>query len=58
MRAQRGGLHPLTVEALSDVRERRGKAIVVLLCGGDKRTQGADIRHAQAMWKDWKRRQR
>jgi putative addiction module killer protein len=26
---------------------RRGKAIVILLCGGDKRTQSRDIRKAQ-----------
>jgi putative addiction module killer protein len=26
---------------------RRGKAIVILLCGGDKRTQSKDIRKAQ-----------
>lgn len=28
---------------------RRGALIVVLLCGGDKRTQQRDIRRAQAM---------
>jgi putative addiction module killer protein len=28
---------------------RRGALIVVLLCGGDKRTQDRDIRRAQAM---------
>ncbi|MGH8118002.1 MAG: type II toxin-antitoxin system RelE/ParE family toxin [Rhodanobacteraceae bacterium] len=27
----------------------RKRAIVVLLCGGDKRTQRADIRHAQKL---------
>ena len=26
---------------------RRGKAVVILLCGGDKRTQSKDIRKAQ-----------
>ena len=26
---------------------RRGKAVVILLCGGDKRTQSRDIRKAQ-----------
>jgi putative addiction module killer protein len=26
---------------------RRGKAIIILLCGGDKRTQSKDIRKAQ-----------
>jgi putative addiction module killer protein len=28
---------------------RRGLAIVILLCGGDKRTQAADIKRAQDM---------
>ncbi|HYC64067.1 MAG TPA: type II toxin-antitoxin system RelE/ParE family toxin [Reyranellaceae bacterium] len=31
---------------------RRGIAIVILLCGGDKSTQSADIRKAQAMAKN------
>src|SRR2546430_155455 len=29
---------------------------VLLLCGGDKRTQTADIRRAARYWKDYKRR--
>jgi len=28
---------------------QRGAAIVMLLCGGDKRSQGDDIAHAQAL---------
>ena len=28
---------------------QRGKALIVLLCGGDKSTQGADIEEAKAM---------
>lgn len=28
---------------------RRGAAIVILLCGGDKRSQQRDIRRAQAL---------
>ena len=28
---------------------QRGKALIVLLCGGDKSTQGADIAEAKAM---------
>jgi putative addiction module killer protein len=31
---------------------RRGKAVVVLLCGGDKRTQAKDIKTAQEMAKE------
>lgn len=32
--------------------------IVLLLCGGDKRTQAADIDRACGYWQDWKRRAR
>jgi putative addiction module killer protein len=31
---------------------RRGKVIVVLLCGGDKSTQGKDIKTAKALAKE------
>ncbi len=30
---------------------REGKSIVILLCGGDKSTQGRDIEQAQAYWR-------
>jgi putative addiction module killer protein len=33
-----------------------GKKIVLLLCGGDKRTQDADIDRACGYWHDWQRR--
>lgn len=33
-----------------------GKTIVLLLCGGDKRTQDADIERAVDYFKDFKRR--
>jgi len=33
-----------------------GKEVVLLLCGGDKRTQDADIDRAIEYWKDWQRR--
>jgi len=32
-----------------------GKRIVLLLCGGDKRTQDSDIDRACAYWKHWKK---
>ncbi|MFA7267995.1 MAG: type II toxin-antitoxin system RelE/ParE family toxin [Sterolibacterium sp.] len=32
------------------------KEIVLLLCGGDKRTQDADIDRACGYWQDWQRR--
>jgi len=35
---------------------RDGKTVVVLLCGGDKRTQQADIARAGAYWQDWQNR--
>jgi putative addiction module killer protein len=33
-----------------------GQRIVLLLCGGDKRTQEADITRAAAYWQNWQRR--
>jgi putative addiction module killer protein len=36
---------------------RHGSAVVLLLCGGDKASQAADIGQAQAYWNDWKARQ-
>lgn len=36
---------------------RHGKTVVLLLCGGDKRSQPADIKRAKDLWLQWKRRQ-
>ena len=36
---------------------RHGKAIVLLLCGGDKSAQPRDITRAKQLWTEWKRRQ-
>jgi putative addiction module killer protein len=36
---------------------RHGKAVVLLLCGGDKASQAVDIRRARELWSEWKRRQ-
>lgn len=33
---------------------RRGNTVIVLLCGGDKRTQSADIERAIELAKHWK----
>ncbi len=36
---------------------RHGRQVVILLCGGDKKSQTADIKRARKYWVDWKRRQ-
>ena len=36
---------------------RHGKSFVILLCGGDKGPQAADIKRAKTYWAEWKRRQ-
>lgn len=35
-----------------------GKTVLLLLCGGDKRTQQADIERAVEYWKDFRSRQK
>lgn len=35
-----------------------GKTVVILLCGGSKKSQPADIKTAKEFWEDWKRRQK
>ncbi len=37
---------------------QEGKTIVLLLCGGSKRTQAADVKEAVKFWCDYQRRQR
>ena len=37
---------------------QHGDRWVILLCGGDKGSQTADIAKAKALWSEWKRRQR
>ncbi|MCL1861860.1 MAG: type II toxin-antitoxin system RelE/ParE family toxin [Proteobacteria bacterium] len=36
---------------------RHGKSVVLLLCGGNKGSQAADIKQAKEYWSEWKRRQ-
>jgi len=36
---------------------RHGQTVVILLCGGSKKSQAADIKTAREYWEDWKRRQ-
>jgi putative addiction module killer protein len=37
---------------------RDGRTVVVLLCGGDKRKQDADIRKAVELWREYTRRRK
>ncbi len=36
---------------------KHGQTVVILLCGGDKKSQASDIATAKAYFADWKRRQ-
>jgi putative addiction module killer protein len=35
---------------------KKGNKIIVLLCGGDKKTQSKDIKKAQQYWQDYEKR--
>ena len=37
---------------------RDGRAVVILLCGGEKRSQSADIKRAKNYWRDYETRKR
>ena len=55
----RDGVWELRIDAGPGYRVYYGLAghrLVLLLCGGDKRTQDADIARAVAYWQDWQRR--
>ncbi|MDP2265955.1 MAG: type II toxin-antitoxin system RelE/ParE family toxin [Thiobacillus sp.] len=36
---------------------QHGKTVIILLCGGNKSSQTADIKRAKILWSEWKRRQ-
>jgi putative addiction module killer protein len=59
------GLHSSNVHGIGEMRidygpgyrvyfARRGQIVILLLCGGDKRTQAADIKRAKQMLSDLK----
>lgn len=55
----RDGVWELRINTGPGFRIYYGKAeatVVLLLCGGDKRTQDADIDRARMYWRDWQNR--
>ena len=54
----RSGVWELRIDVGSGYRvyyARVGQTVVLLLCGGDKRSQDADIARACEYWEDWQR---
>jgi putative addiction module killer protein len=55
----RDGVHELRIDIGPGYRvyyAMAGVLVVLLLCGGDKRTQDADLDRACDLWRDWQRR--
>lgn len=55
-----GGLHELRIDHGPGYRVyfgRAGDRVVLLLCGGTKRTQSRDIERARAYWNDYRNRE-
>ena len=53
------GVHELRIDVGAGYRvyyAQSGKMVMLLLCGGSKRTQDADIERARACWRDWQGR--
>jgi putative addiction module killer protein len=58
-RPLREGVHELRIDVGPGYRvyyARSDLMVMLLLCGGDKRTQDADIDRACGCWRDWRRR--
>jgi putative addiction module killer protein len=58
-KALRGGVWELRVDVGPGYRVyfgREGNAVVILLCGGDKRKQDADIKRAIDLWQEYEGR--
>lgn len=59
VRSVQGGVFEMKIDHGSGYRVyyfRRGMELVILLCGGDKRTQSADIAHAKRLKEEIDRR--
>ncbi|MCL6706980.1 type II toxin-antitoxin system RelE/ParE family toxin [Pseudomonas sp. R2.Fl] len=55
----REGVHELRIDVGPGYRvyyARSDKTVILLLCGGSKQTQGADIDRACDYWRDWNSR--
>lgn len=58
-RPLREGVHELRIDVGPGYRvyyARSGKTVMLLLVGGSKKTQDADIAHACECWRDWQDR--
>jgi putative addiction module killer protein len=58
-RALLGGVREMKIDMGPGYRvyyAHHGQTVVLLLCGGDKGTQKADIARAVGYWEDWKTR--
>lgn len=55
----REGVHELRIDVGLGYRvyyAQSGKTVMLLLCGGTKRTQDADVDRACTYWRDWQSR--
>lgn len=61
VRSLRGGVSELRIDYGPGYRAyfgRDGQTVIVLLCGGDKRKQEADIKRAVELWKEYENRKK